>query len=167
MVLYFLPKEYTYLESRNAQGRIMWINTNEFSICPDVNIYMSFEWWVQKTLPPTLGSQSFPSADLHRLHNPSLLHLTIWSDLYKLCFFYHPLLSHVWLPLFHSSTSHQTELFLQIINPLSYHLHSCESMHVFKEYFMNWALADLLIIAPTKRICVLLRGFVCVSKVFW
>lgn len=154
-----------YIQSRNTQGRIMWIYTNDFSICPDVNI--SFEWWVQKTLPPTLDSQSFSSADSHRLNNPSFLHLTIWSDLCKLCFFYHLLFCGVWLPLFYSSTFHQTEFFLHIINPFSHYLHSCKSMHVFKEHFINWALADLLIIAHTKRICVLLRDFVYAFEVSW
>ena len=42
---------------------------------------------MQKTLPPTLDSQSFSSADLHRLNNLSLLHLTVCSDLYSFASF--------------------------------------------------------------------------------
>lgn len=126
-----------YIQSKNIQGRIMWINTNYFSICPDVNIYISFEWWMQKTLPTTLDSQSFSSTDLYRLNNPSLLHLTIWSDLYKLHFLYHLLFSSIWLPLFYNSTFHQIGFFLNIINLFFNYLHSWEPMHVFKEQFIN------------------------------
>lgn len=75
-------------------------------------------------------SQSFSSADFHRLNKPSLLHPEIWSDLYSFASFiisYSPMSG-----CFYFIVLHYT--YLHIINSFSNYLHSSEYIHILKEH---------------------------------
>lgn len=144
----------------------MWINTNEFHICPDVNVCISFEWWMQKTLPPTLDTQRSSPANLHRLGNNH--YFIAQSDLTFVNFasfiISYSLVFGCLYPRFLHPTQLNSSCTLLILSPTIY---KAVNLCMFlKNNFINWALAGLLIIARTKRIRMLLRDFVYVSEVF-
>lgn len=125
----FIPQR-IHVNEAEKHRVFMWVNTNEFSMCCDVNIYISFEWWMQKTLLPTLDSQSFSSTDLHRLNNASLLDLTIWSDLYSFASFiisYPPVTGCLYFTVLCSTKLNSSCILLTF----SKYRHSCEPMHIF------------------------------------
>lgn len=134
--LIFFPKNICILK-RNMQGRIMCINTNEFSICFDVNIYIPFEWWMQKILSPMLDSHNFSSADLDKLSNSSWLHLMIWSDITDLLLIipYSPGPGCLYFIVLHS-TKWNSSCTLLILSAIIYIAGNL--CIFFKEHLMNW-----------------------------
>lgn len=77
----FAPPKNTRVQMPGRGGHVKQIKV--VLALHDSNLSISFECWTQKALPTTLGSRCFSSADLPRISDPALLHLTICRDLYS------------------------------------------------------------------------------------
>lgn len=112
---------------------------------------------------PMLDSQSFFSAKLHRLNNPSLLHLTIQSDLCSFASFiisYTPVSGCLYFTVLHFTILNSSCILL-ILSPIIY---IAVNLCIFLKN-IKWIETWLTIIkVQIKRICVFLRDFVYVTE---